>query len=72
MGSTEEKNNRSFKQVIMEFDFKFTQKDWDYIMETHPRLRKQYEEMIEFNKTNPYLAEEIDNECKKIINGKEN
>ena len=54
------------------FEYKYTKKDWDYIMKKFPKLKKQYDEILAFNTLNPTLAKEIDNEIIKILNnGKE-
>jgi len=49
---------------------KFTSDDWDYVMKMNPDLREKYQEMLNFNKLNPKLAEEIDREMLKILNTK--
>jgi len=46
---------------------KFSSDDWDYIMRNCPDYKKRYQEIIEFNKRNPILAKEIDDECKEIL-----
>jgi hypothetical protein len=46
----------------------FTIDDWDNIMKENPELKKQYEYLLELYELNSFLAQEIDDKIKEIIN----
>ena len=45
----------------------FTSDDWDYIMKTNPKLKREYEQEMAQIEMNPSLAIEVDKKMREII-----